>query len=101
MLLFPLGPEDREVRRWPWVTIAIVSLNVFVFVVVGSADRSPGLAARWGFVPAHADPLKAVSAAFVHGDLWHLAGNMIFFLSVGPFLEDAYGRAPFLVVYLA
>ena len=33
MLVIPLGPEDREVRRWPWVTIGIVALNVFVFVL--------------------------------------------------------------------
>ena len=100
MLLFPLGPEDREVRRWPWVTIAIVSLNVFVFVVVGSGDRSPGLARQWGFIPGHPSPWSAVTAAFVHGDFWHLAGNMIFLLATGPFLEDAYGRVLFPVIYL-
>ena len=95
MLLIPLGPEDREVRRWPWVTIGIVALNVFVFVL-----DPPGLAARWGFFAGKPSLWSAVTAAFVHADFWHLAGNMIFLLATGPFLEDAYGRVLFPVIYL-
>src|SRR5664280_3336882 len=95
MLVIPLGPEDREVRRWPWVTIGIVALNVFVFVL-----DPPGLAARWGFFAGKPSLWKAVTAAFVHEDFWHLAGNMIFLLATGPFLEDAYGRVLFPVIYL-
>jgi membrane associated rhomboid family serine protease len=95
MLLFPLGPEDREVRRWPWVTITIVALNVLVFVL-----DPPGLAAEWGFTTWNPSPWRAVTAAFVHADFWHLAGNMIFLAATGPFLEDAYGRVLFPVIYL-
>lgn len=105
MLLFPLGPEDREVRRWPWVTIAIVALNVFVFVLTGGSERSAGdphgLSAQWGFVAADPSPWSAITSAFVHADFWHLAGNMIFLLATGPFLEDAYGRVLFPVLYIA
>ena len=94
MLLFPLGPEDREVRRWPWVTIAIVALNVFVFFLDPEAFQ-------WGFKRSDPSLVTAVTAAFVHADVWHLAGNMIFLLATGPFLEDAYGRLLFPVIYLA
>jgi membrane associated rhomboid family serine protease len=39
---------------------------------------------------------------FLHGGLGHLLGNMlVFFLVVGPFLEDAWGRPFFLAFYLA
>ena len=100
MLLLPLGPENREVRRWPWVTIAIVALNVLVFVVFGPADENRQLAEVWGFIPGHPSPGSAITAAFIHADFWHLAGNMIFLLATAPFLEDAYGRVLFLVVYL-
>ena len=94
MLLFPLGPEDREVRRWPWVTIGIVALNVFVFVLDPPAFQ-------WAFKRSDPSLVTAVTAAFVHADAWHLAGNMIFLLATGPFLEDAYGRLLFPVIYLA
>ncbi|MBK9061589.1 MAG: rhomboid family intramembrane serine protease [Acidobacteria bacterium] len=53
----------------------------------GASSRGPSL---W----------SAVTAVFVHADLWHLAGNMIFLLATGPFLEDAYGRVLFPVIYL-
>ena len=94
MLLFPLGPEDREVRRWPWVTIGIVALNVLVFVLDPPAFQ-------WAFKRSDPSPWTAVTAAFVHADFWHLAWNMIFLLATGPFLEEAYGRVLFPVIYLA
>lgn len=104
MLVIPLGPEDREVRRWPWVIIGIVALNVLVFVLAGPSERSAGdpqgLAARWGFIPGDPSPWSAVTAAFVHSNFRHLAANMIFLLATGPFLEDAYGRVLFPVIYL-
>lgn len=37
---------------------------------------------------------------FLHGDLWHLLGNMLFLWVVGCLLEDSWGRIPFLVFYL-
>src|SRR5512140_1827935 len=104
MLVIPLGPEDRDVRRWPWVTIAIVALNVLVFVLAGPAEQSAGdphgVAAQWGFVTSDPSPWRAVTAAFVHMNFWHLAGNMILLAATGPFLEDAYGRVLFPVIYL-
>src|SRR5271169_2501879 len=100
MLLIPLGPEDREVRRWPWVTIAIVALNVVVFGVAGPGGRISRPAACWGFFLGDPSLWTAVTSAFVHASFRHLAGNMIFLLATGPFLEDAYGRVLFPVIYL-
>ena len=57
---------------------------------------------RWGLVPSRglAQP-GWLTALFLHGDLFHLLGNMlIFILVVGPFLEDAWGRPFFLGLYL-
>ena len=58
---------------------------------------------RYGLVPARgAAQVGWVTNLFVHADLWHLLGNMlVFFLVVGPFLEDAWGRAFFAVFYVA
>jgi len=38
---------------------------------------------------------------FVHGGIWHLAGNMLFLWVVGCLMEDSWGRIPFLAFYLA
>ena len=105
MLLIPLGPENREVRRWPWVTIFVVALNVLVFAAAGPAGRKcehgRTLAAEWGFVPDRPGLGSVVTASFLHTDGWHLAANMAALLATGPFLEDACGRVLYVAVYLA
>lgn len=42
-----------------------------------------------------------ITHLFLHGGLMHLIGNMLFLWVVGCLLEDSWGRAPFLVFYLA
>lgn len=37
---------------------------------------------------------------FLHGDIWHLLGNMLFLWVVGCLLEDTWGRKTFLGFYL-
>src|SRR5271169_319167 len=31
-MIIPIAHEDQRGRRWPWVTIAIIALNVVVFL---------------------------------------------------------------------
>jgi membrane associated rhomboid family serine protease len=45
-------------------------------------------------------PMRMLSAAFLHGDVMHLIGNMIFLLALGVLLEGAIGPFRFLGVYL-
>jgi len=58
---------------------------------------------RFGLVPERgAGQPGWLTHLFMHGGLAHLLGNMlIFFLVVGPFLEDVWGRPFFLAFYLA
>jgi len=58
---------------------------------------------RYGLVPARGlAQVGWLTSLFMHGGFFHLLGNMIiFFLVVGPFLEDAWGRPFFLAFYLA
>jgi membrane associated rhomboid family serine protease len=44
--------------------------------------------------------LTVFSSMFMHGDLWHIAGNMLFFWIFGNNIEDSMGRAKFLIFYL-
>jgi membrane associated rhomboid family serine protease len=103
MLLIPLGPENPEVRRRPWVTVGIVVLNVLVFLAVGPAGRkdeygqSPSR--EWGFVPEKSGLGRSLTSTFIHSDGWHLAGNMVFLLATGPFLEDVFGRVAYPALY--
>lgn len=55
---------------------------------------------RHGLVPASPRILAFLTHMFLHGGYLHLISNFIFFLLVGPTLEDLWGRAAFLAVYL-
>jgi membrane associated rhomboid family serine protease len=43
----------------------------------------------------------AFTAMFLHGNILHIAGNMLFLAIFGPNVEDAMGRARYIVFYLA
>ena len=64
-------------------------------------DASP--LRRFGLVPARGvAQVGWLTGMFMHAGLLHLLGNLLlFFLVVGPFLEDAWGRPFFLGFYLA
>lgn len=53
------------------------------------------------YIPAIGAPHTIVTSMFLHGGLMHLAGNMLFLLAVAPFVEDAYGKVLFIVLYLS
>jgi len=179
-MFIPIGLDENEVRRTPWLTWGLIASNVLVFVVMWAAQRGsdargrldeqwrsvstflsshpylevpPELQsrldeddrlrlerlrraaaadsrppdwevarqqkelddmvrelfatanespiARWGFVPARPDALHALTSMFVHAGWMHLAGNMLFLFLTGPFVEDAYGRILYPILYLA
>lgn len=55
---------------------------------------------RFGYRPAEPSVLQAVSSMFMHGDIWHLLGNMLFLWLTGLVIELFWGRGRFLALYL-
>lgn len=96
-MIFPVGLDDEDVRERPWVSYAIIAVNVAVFLVLWLNHVAAG---GFGLVPAHPEPVRYLTSLFVHAGLAHLLGNMIFLYITGPLLEDAYGRVPFALLYL-
>lgn len=58
--------------------------------------RDLGLA----FVPARPAVAGLFGHMFLHGDLWHLLGNLLMLFITAPFLEDVYGRVLFGALYV-
>ncbi|MDX3927647.1 MAG: rhomboid family intramembrane serine protease [Shinella sp.] len=100
-----------------YVTIALIAINVLVWLVTGLAspkDFSDAAVVGLGYIPAvvfdYADlepslvivPEDAtyITYAFLHGDFMHLATNMLFLWVFGDNVEDALGHFRFLVFYL-
>jgi membrane associated rhomboid family serine protease len=101
-------------HRTPIVTVGLIIVNVLVYV--NQLMLPPRAAARfvylYGLIPIeissgdllipHPVPLYAtiLTSMFVHGGLFHLAGNMLYLWIFGDNVEDRMGRLRFLIFYL-
>ena len=56
---------------------------------------------KYGYIPADREFLRLFTSMFLHGDVWHLLGNLLFFFATAPFIEDVFGRPLFSVLYFA
>ncbi|MBF0267479.1 MAG: rhomboid family intramembrane serine protease [Alphaproteobacteria bacterium] len=72
---------------------AVLSLGMIPAVVSGQAELAPELY----LIPGWATLL---SSMFLHGDIMHLAGNMLFLWIFGNNVEDAMGHWRYFVFYL-
>jgi membrane associated rhomboid family serine protease len=114
-LMLPLYDSIRS-QRTPWVTRAIILVNVLVYVYMAllnqnwlefNSNRVEAFILTWAFKPITlvSNPPDAAidifSSMFMHGGLLHIAGNMLFLWIFGDNIEDRLGPGRFLVFYLA
>jgi membrane associated rhomboid family serine protease len=98
-------------RRWPFLTWAIIVLNMLVYLwETGFSDSQLFTTFQQiAVVPAlyTAHPLAVESlldvlrSMFLHGGWAHLGGNMLYLYLFGDNLEDRFGRVAYLLLYLA
>lgn len=55
---------------------------------------------QWGFRSSSPSVLTAFSSLFLHANVFHLLGNMLFLVGVGSALEEDLGSLKFSIVYL-
>lgn len=100
--MIPLGDIDRKPSRFPLVTFVIIGLNCFVFFL--EIVNGDPFVEKWALVPAKFlagdDRITMLTAMFLHGGLLHIMGNMIFFWSFGPEIEDMMGRVRYIIFYI-
>ena len=89
-------------RTWPGVTIALIALNVLVFLFQAglSPREEEAFVYAYGLVPAYFSVAGVFTSMFVHGGLGHLAGNMLFLWIFGDNIEDRLGHFRYLLFYL-
>ena len=98
----PLRDISRRPAHRPVVTISIIAINVFVFIL----DLLGGNAfvQQWSVIPANIMAgqrwVTILTAMFMHGSWMHIIGNMVFLWAFGPEIEDAMGPVRYLVFYL-
>ena len=95
----PVG-TDARVRRTPWATLSLVLANLVVF---GMARASGDAAALYAVAFKAADPsiATALASLFLHTDVFHLLGNLVFLSVFGPPLESRLRPTRYLIAYFA
>ncbi|MDP3181380.1 MAG: rhomboid family intramembrane serine protease [Desulfobaccales bacterium] len=101
-------------RRWPWVTLALIAVNVAIFLYQLYLGPKAAMDLFWqqGAVAAKLSQLKLFSrqslwlvptmfsSLFLHAGWVHLIGNMWFLWVFGEALEDDLGPWRYLAFYL-
>jgi rhomboid protease GluP len=67
----------------------------------GISNRVLAFGGASGALPADlAEPWRFVTAVFLHGSILHILFNMWFLMGVGPQIEELYGSARYLFIYV-
>jgi membrane associated rhomboid family serine protease len=122
-MFFPLK-DINPTRRTPVVTIALIAINILVFLYELSLGRDLGaFVAAYGAVPfeitqttdlvgrysnspiVHAPgppivSLTLITSMFLHGGVMHIVGNMLYLWIFGNNVEDILGPFKFLLFYI-
>ncbi|MDW6026115.1 rhomboid family intramembrane serine protease [Mesorhizobium sp. BAC0120] len=102
--------------RAQYVTIGLILTNVIVYLLtaLGSRNFTNAAVLGLGYIPSTVhniverppelvlvpDYATYVTYAFLHGDIFHLGGNMLFLWVFGDNVEDALGHFRYLIFYL-
>lgn len=125
--MLPLGDDNLPGRGFAWVTVALIAINVAVFVVLqlGSDAFTYGystipkeittgidivrpvstiIGGQRVLIPEAPGPspvyLTLLTSMFMHGGWLHLGGNMLFLFIFGDNVEHTFGRLFYLLFYL-
>ena len=128
-MVFPIGDDNTGRVRTPYVTYALIALNVLVFVFLQGMGTNERFTYAFSTVPQEirtgADvardvpielgdergsiPLQPTPGSvyatllismFMHGGLMHLLGNMLFLWIFGDNVEDDLGHGRYTAFYL-
>lgn len=110
-MLIPLS--DKSPNRYgafSSVTIALIGLCVLIYALEEALyfnDQTSflsliyffGVVPKWIWAQQGLGAVTVFTVTFLHGDLFHLGGNMLFLWAFGRRVEDACGRWRFLCFY--
>ncbi len=106
--------DENPTRSTPFVTIALIAVNVLVFVMqmLQPPEAQQQFVFAWSAIPRDItlgwDLLPTIPVAwltlftsmFMHGGLMHLGGNMLYLWIFGNNVEDRVGHIQFLFFYI-
>ena len=106
--------DENPVYGTPYITYLLIVLNVVAFFFCRttlSLNEYQAFVEVWGVVPTHITAslngqtteavwLTLFSFQFLHGNVFHLGGNMLYLWIFGNNIEDKLGAPKYLMFYL-
>jgi membrane associated rhomboid family serine protease len=98
----------RTLVTKPYATMALMAINVVVFVIDIASGSGGGVAdmnevaadgSLFGPAVAAGDWWRPITSGFIHYGLIHIGFNMLLLYQLGLLLEPALGRVRFLILY--
>lgn len=115
-MIIPLRDDDSRRRSFPYVNLLLILVNVLVYIYVYYlVDQATqyNILDNYAVIPREilqgqdvAPPgpyplwLTLFTAMFLHANLAHIGGNMLFLFIFGDNVEDAFGHLRYLIFYL-
>ena len=98
-MLIPIGTDIRT-RRTPLGNWTLIALNVLIFIVTDGLGND-GIKDFYALNAAVPGLNQYLTYQFLHGDMWHLVGNMLFLWIFGNAVCDRMGSICYVLFYLA
>jgi len=128
--MFPIGDDNSDRHRQPIVNYIFVGVNILVFLLLQQIGGNEAFTYAFSLVPKEitsgvdltgvqvirdsfgntgqiqhfATPLPVyfnfLSSMFMHGDIMHIFGNMLFLLVFGDNLENLLGHIRYAIFYV-
>jgi membrane associated rhomboid family serine protease len=94
--------DTQPSYTFPFVTVAIIVLNVAAFLYEFSMDpyELNFFIAHYGVIPTRFQWAAVLTSIFLHGGWMHRLGNMWFLWIYGDNVEDILGHSQYLLFYL-
>ncbi|HTH36961.1 MAG TPA: rhomboid family intramembrane serine protease [Pyrinomonadaceae bacterium] len=129
--MFPIGDDNSDRTSLPVVNYLFIGINILVFVLLQGLGSNDAFSYAFSLVPKeitegidlsgiqvvrdafgntgevrhYATPLPVyfnfLSSMFMHGDIMHIFGNMLFLWIFGDNLENLLGHIRFAAFYIA
>jgi membrane associated rhomboid family serine protease len=99
--MFPLRDTQPSYSK-PIVTVALIVINILVFLFEFSLDdySKNAFIGTFGLVPDRFHFANVLTSMFLHGGWMHVLGNMWFLWIFGDNIEDILGHGKYLLFYL-
>ena len=100
-MLFPIRTKHTP-ECTPWATYALIAVNVLVFLATSNGPMiRESVVEAYALKSNHFHPLNLVTSMFLHGDVFHLAGNMLFLWVFGQAVEGRLRTIGYVSMYAA